>query len=332
MSTATKARKTVRKPVSEAEKERRAAARKEKTEALHASLEGQVDALANSDQWAAWLKFAQSFHKYSFTNLMLIMAQKPGATQVAGFKQWQEKGRQVVKGTKSIGIFGFSKKLVTEKDENTGEEKTRQITYFPVRYVVDISDTVPITEEMLPAIKKSNPKAKVWTELEDPVRLLEGEDEFGIAARVEKMVTDLGWTFELEPRDGSANGYTTLDGSKRIVVVEDMSPAARAKTALHELGHMLMHADTATGKRAEGTPESRNLRELEAESAAYIVAGALGLDTSDYSVGYLTGWAAGDGKAVAATAERVLAAAKRILDTAFPILEDETDADETDAE
>jgi antirestriction protein ArdC len=142
------------------------------------------------------------------------------------------------------------------------------------------------------------------------------------------MVADLGWAFEYETITGGANGYTTLDGSKRVVVRDDMDPAAQAKTALHELGHVLLHSDTATGQRATDGPASRNVQELEAESVAYVVAGALGLDTTDYSIGYLASWSKDDSKAVAATAERVLGAAQRILSAAFPLIED----DEDDAE
>jgi hypothetical protein len=329
MTTATRTRKTTktRKPVSEAEKQRRVDARKAKTEELHAGLEGQVSALAGSDEWAAYLKFAKSLHRYSFTNMMLIMWQCPTATNVAGYGQWQEKGRQVRKGAKSIAIYGYATKRITEKDEETGAKTEKRIAFYPIRYVFDVADTEPITEDMLEGIKAKNPKAKVWTETPDPVRLLEGEDEHGIAARVETMVTGLGWSLEYVPRDGSSNGRTMLDGSKRVEVVEDMSPAARAKTALHECGHMLLHADVETGQRAADGPESRNVQELEAESVAYVVAGALGLDTSTYSIGYLASWSKDDSKAVAATAERVLGAAQRILSTAFPLIEDEDDAE-----
>ena len=104
MSTATKTRK----PVSPAERERRAAARKETAEALQAGLAAQVAEMAAGKAWKQYLDFAGSFHTYSFNNAMLIMIQHPTATAVAGFRSWQEKGRQVRKGEKGIKIYAVS--------------------------------------------------------------------------------------------------------------------------------------------------------------------------------------------------------------------------------
>lgn len=323
MATSTKSR---RKP-SAAQVE----ARKEKAAALHATLETQVQALASSEQWANYLTFAQSFHRYSFRNSLLILAQRPTATQVAGYAQWQEKGRQVIAGAQSIAIYGFAQKRVTEEDKETGEKTERKQTYFPIRRVFDISETVPITEDMIEDIRKGterrrgNPKAKVWTGDHEPVRLPEGEDEHDVVRRTAEHIESLGWTFHQEQITDGSDGYTMQDGSKRVAIREDMSGAAKAKTALHELAHLLLHSDPATGERCSDGPDSRAVRELEAEATAYVVAGVLGLDTSDYSVGYLTGWSGGDHEAVAATAERVLKTADTILDAVFPDTADNND-------
>ena len=83
---------------------RNAAERQAEAEALHASIVEQVRQLADSGQWRAFLKFTGAFHNYSLNNLLLILAQKPDAIMVAGFRQWQAKGRQVRKGEKSIKI------------------------------------------------------------------------------------------------------------------------------------------------------------------------------------------------------------------------------------
>jgi hypothetical protein len=80
--------------------------RQAEAEALHASIVKQVQQLADNGQWRAFLELARSFHNYSLNNLLLILAQKPDATMVAGFRQWQTKGRQVHKGEKSIKFFG----------------------------------------------------------------------------------------------------------------------------------------------------------------------------------------------------------------------------------
>lgn len=89
---------------------RTAEQRHQQAEALHASILEQVQRLAESGQWQAFLTFARSFHYYSLNNLLLILAQNPDATMVAGFRQWQAKGRQVRKGAKSIKIFGYREK------------------------------------------------------------------------------------------------------------------------------------------------------------------------------------------------------------------------------
>lgn len=336
MTAATATRKTARKtrkPMSEAKKAQVLAERKERTEKLQATIAAQVETLASSEQWAKYLEFSGSFHQYSLSNLMLIWAQCPTATRVAGFKQWQERGRQVIskeEGARAITIRGFATKRYSDTDDETGEKVEGKFVYFPARTVFDIADTIPITEDMLERIKsgpRGNPKAKVWTGDHNPVRLLEGEDEHGIESRIAEYVTGLGWTYELETITDGSNGYTTLDGSKRIAVRDDIDAAQRAKTATHEAAHLLMHTDPATGLRAGDAPEDRAVRELEAESVAYIVAGALGMATEGYSIGYLTGWAKGNGEAVRATAERVLKTANQILEEAFPVL-DEPEADD----
>ena len=332
MTAATATRKTARKtrkPMSEAKKAQVLAERKERTEKLQATIAAQVETLASSEQWTKYLEFAGSLHSYSISNLMLIWAQCPTATRVAGYKQWQERGRQVIskeEGARAITIRGFATKRYSGTDDETGEKVEGKFVYFPARTVFDIADTIPITEDMLERIKsgpRGNPKAKVWTGDHNPVRLLEGGDEHGIESRIAEYVTGLGWTYELETITDGSNGYTTLDGSKRIAVRDDIDAAQRAKTATHEAAHLLMH----TGLRAGDAPEDRAVRELEAESVAYIVAGALGMATEGYSIGYLTGWAKGNGEAVRATAERVLKTANQILEEAFPVL-DEPEADD----
>jgi len=320
MATSTKARKT-RKVISEAERERRAQQHKEKAAALHASLEAKVEAMASSEDWKGYLDHARSFHSYSFNNMMLIWFACPDATQVAGFKAWQEKGRQVRKGEKGIPIFGFSSYKKWETDEETGEKSYRIVKYFPTVYVFDVSQTEPITEDMIDEIRAKNPKAKLFSQVPaSPVRLLQGEDDAKISQHVINYLADKGWSLQFEEITDGSNGYAMFDGSKKIAVRHDLSPAATAKTALHELGHAMAQTDfLGTGEAADDAPKDRAVRELEAESIAYVVAGVLGLDTSDYSIGYLTGWSGGKGEAVAATAERVLKTANKILEEVFPL-------------
>ncbi|NKS56265.1 ImmA/IrrE family metallo-endopeptidase [Rhodococcus hoagii] len=307
--TTTTARKTTRKArPSAATVERRRAEREQTAAAMQAQLADRVDALAGSDEWMRYLDFSRSFHNYSLSNLMLILAQRPDASQVAGFQQWRAKGRQVRKGERAIKIYGYSSKKTTETDEATGETVERKRVFFPILSVFDIAQTDPIDGHPQP---------------EHPARRLEGEDPTQIADRVAAVMVARGWNVTREAIPGEVNGYTTTDGSKRIVIDADLSPAQAAKTAIHEAAHALLHAD------ADAMPEGmhRGIGEVEAESVAYVLAGLLGLDTAAYSVGYVTGWAGGDAEKVRDTAGRVLGAVRTLAD-ALGL----DDADESDSE
>jgi Zn-dependent peptidase ImmA (M78 family) len=109
---------------------------------------------------------------------------------------------------------------------------------------------------------------------------------------------------------GEINGFTTRDGSPRVVVDANLSPAQAAKTILHEAGHVLLHTDQDQGTYIE----HRGTAETEAESVAHIVAGLLGLDTSVYSIGYVAGWSNCDADTIQTTATRVLQAAHTLAD------------------
>ncbi|EKT79741.1 hypothetical protein WSS_A26000 [Rhodococcus opacus M213] len=266
----------------------RVEARRQLAAQLHETITGKVDALTDTEQWAAYLAAAAAFHSYSFNNVLLIMAQLPHASQVAGFRKWQEQGRQVRKGEKAIRIFGYSSRTVTETDPATGEENKRKVPTYPVLSVFDISQTDPIEGHPQP---------------EPIARRLEGEDTAAILDRVRDIMTAQGWAVTREKIPGEVNGYNTLDGSRRIVVDADLSPAQAAKTMIHEAAHAVMHAadDVNPAELHQGRSE------VEAESVAYVLAGLLGLDTTEYSIGYIAKWANGDTAAVAETAHTVLA-------------------------
>ncbi|WP_394253540.1 ArdC-like ssDNA-binding domain-containing protein [Arthrobacter pityocampae] len=264
--------------------------RKAEVEALHRQLTVQVEALTSTEEWAKFLQFAQSFHAYSFNNLMLILSQRPTATAVAGFRQWQDKGRQVRKGEKSIKIFGYSSKKVTVENTETGEEEEKKVPRFPILSVFDIDQTDLIDG------------SETGESHSNPVTRLTGEDEAGISTKVTTYLESLGWTVEREEIPGETNGYTTTDGTKRVAVDSRLSPAQSAKTLVHEAAHVLMHAHEDPAQYVA----HRGLKETEAESVAYVVAGMLGLDTSAYSVGYIAGWANADLDLIHSTAANVL--------------------------
>lgn len=259
--------------------------RKAQAEALQVSIANQVDQLRNSDRWQRFLDFMASFHKYSLNNVLLILAQYPSATHVAGFRQWQAKGRQVRKGEKSLKIFGFAQKKIY----NDSEEEEEVITYFPTLSVFDFSQTDPI-----------DPTAP------DPSAIalhLAGDDPQDIIGVVSEWLTGQGWSVIREPIPGTVNGYT-VPAAKRVVIDNELSDAQAAKTVLHEAAHVILHSDDTPSEYVA----HRGEKETEAESVAYVVAGILGLDTSAYSIGYVAGWSHSDLSLIKATAANVLRA------------------------
>jgi antirestriction protein ArdC len=305
-------RKARRKPT-----EAQIAARKEQADALHAGMVEQIKALADSEQWKKFLAATAAFHTYSTNNVMMILSQDPEATQVCGFKQWKERGRQVRKGEKALKIFGYRTFKRTEKDPATGEDVEKTGAYFPLLSVFDISQTDPIDG----VEGADDPADRISARLT-------GEDPAGIYARAAAFLTGRGWTVGREDLPGQVNGRTMQDGSMRVAVDACLSDAQAAKTLLHEAAHVLLHT-TDDGARSEAL-QHRGIGEVEAESVAYVVAGMLGLDTSAYSIGYVTSWGDGNVEAIKATAERVLQAvhtlAGALLDT-----EEDTDGDSTAA-
>lgn len=265
--------------------------RKAKAEVLHASISEQVETLRNTEHWRRFLKFASSFHDYSLNNVLLILAQRPDATAVAGYRAWQAKGRQVRSGEHGIHIFGYRLHKVAEADNPDddapeGENCGKTITRFPVLTVFDITQTDPIDGAADPATLTHQ---------------LTGTDDFGIVDRLTDHLTGEGWTVTRRPLAGGLNGYT--DPALRSLVLKDtLSPEHTAKTLIHETAHILLgHTDNLADYA-----HHRGLAETEAESVAYVVAGLTGFDTSSYSIGYIAGWANADSTLIASTATRVL--------------------------
>lgn len=278
--------------------------RKAEMQALHERLTAQVETLRNSEGWTAYLTYCQAFHHYSLNNLMLIYAQYPEASRVAGYQTWQKLGRQVRKGEHGIRIFGTGTVKVRDNEE-AGEDARRRI-FFPVS-VFDLAQT-----DLIPGhAEPSNGTCQ-----------LDGADPDDILGTVERVLTARGITFVREVIPGSANGYSRPPAAPgdpiRVVVDSELSPAQAAKTALHEAAHVLAgHLDDDYSEYLA----HRGRYEVEAESIAYVVAGLLGMDTSAYSTGYVAHWAErADSDVLRETAARVLATVHVLADllTAVP--------------
>ena len=278
--------------------------RQAERQALLDSLGEKVATLADSAEWIAYLQFMTAFRRYSFNNLMLIALQCPHATRVAGFRKWQQLGRQVRKGEKAIKILGYSTKKVTKTDPTTGEEVEDRIARFPVLSVFDVSQTdgdpVPSLDYELPT----------------------GDGPAGMLDRLIRWLEGDGWSVRELPLAGTMEGYT--DHRRHIMATEaNLEPAARLMVLLHETAHALLHEDDAEYVAHRGVCET------EAESTAYVLAGLLGMDADASSVSYVAGWARADRDVITAAATNVLRAVNTIA-AALGLDEDATDEGDDD--
>lgn len=285
----------------------------EKLTALHETLRTQVDQLVHGRPWQEWLAFASRFHTYSFRNLLLILAQKPEATLVAGYTTWQKLGRQVRKGETGIQIYApvTARRGSTDshepdpQDSDTAEgpradpptpdtqKANRGITGVKVAHVFDVTQTDgdPVPQQPLPD-------------------LLAGQAPDGLWDALAHLAEARGYTVQRGECDG-ANGRTYFD-TKTVRVRADVDDAQAVKTLAHELGHVLLH------DHGVATLVCRGVVEVEAESVAFLVAAHHGLDTAGYTFPYVATWAERTGedpaKVVHATGQRVIAAAHHILE------------------
>lgn len=268
-----------------------------KIEQIRTTLNQGIAALAESGQWDRMLDHLAKFRSYSVSNVLLMLAQAPKATRVAGYRKWREMGRQVRKGERGIRIFGYRTHKVRVDDAGRiiehpeeGEGAEREMAYYPLLSVFDISQTDPIEGFDHPLT--TEPK-------------IEGMDDMGVLTRLTEWLEGRGWTVSYQATQGGLHGFTTTDGSRQIVVDRDASPAQKASILLHETAHSILHVpDPASEYVAH-----RGLKETEAESAAYVVAKMAGLDTYRYSVEYVAGWSNLDPKVLEEAAGNVRRAA-----------------------
>ncbi len=269
----------------------------DKVRQLHDSLTAQVEALVSGDDWARFLTVASRFHTYSPNNLWLILAQRPDATRVAGYRAWQKLDRQVNKGSKGIAILApcvYRRRGVDEAEAVDNPAIVKVLRGFTVVHVFDEADT---TGDPLPDVA--------------PV-LLEGEGSLwdDLAAQVEAA------GFTVSRGDcAPANGCTNF-ATHSVVVAEHLSGRHADKTLTHELAHCCMHDSSRVHL-------DRDLAEIEAESVAFIVCNALGIDSASYTLPYVAKWAGGDIERVRRTAERVVTTAQAVLAAMAPAVIDD---------
>lgn len=247
------------------------------------SLESGVEELFTSNRYQEFLKTMAKFHNYSFNNTMLIAMQRPDATLVTSYKNWQSMGRQVMKGEKGITIIAPAPyKKMKEKevlDENQrpimgtdGKPKTEQVEvtvpHFKAVTVFDIAQT------------SGEPIQTLAPEL-----LTAAVQDFDSFMQAIQRISPVPIRFD--EIDGNANGYYH-NADKEIVIKKGLSESQTLKTAIHETAHAKLHDKEIM--ESLGVEKDRLTKEVEAESVAYCVCYSFGLDTSDYSFPYIAGW------------------------------------------
>ena len=247
------------------------------------SLESGVEELFTSNRYQEFLKTMAKFHNYSFNNTMLIAMQRPDATLVTSYKNWQSMGRQVMKGEKGITIIAPAPyKKMEEKevlDENQrpimgtdGKPKTEKVEvtvpHFKAVTVFDIAQT------------SGEPIQTLAPEL-----LTAAVQDFDSFMQAIQKISPVPIRFD--EIDGNANGYYH-NADKEIVIKKGLSESQTLKTAIHETAHAKLHDSEIM--ESLGVEKDRLTKEVEAESVAYCVCSSFGLDTSDYSFPYIAGW------------------------------------------
>jgi antirestriction protein ArdC len=271
----------------------------------HARLAEAVTSLSTSEGWRRMLAVAARFHDYSPHNVLLIGVQRPDATRVAGYKTWQRLGRHVRVGERGIAILAprtyrraaqpDTVDAVDVSADQSGSDSPRRVAGFRVVHVFDINQT---DGPDLPDVRP---------------QLLDGAAPDGLWDALAEQVTRAGFTVR-SADCAPANGVTDFQ-AHLVTVRPDLPPAQQVKTLAHELGHVLLHAPEQRPAALD-----RTRAEVEAESVAFLVTAAHGLDAGDYTVPYVAGWSGGAAGVVLDTAERVLSTASTILAAAPPEL------------
>lgn len=274
-------------------------------------LETGIQELFESERYKAYLTTTSKFHSYSFNNTLLIAMQ--GGQLVAGYNKWRDDfHRNVKKGEKAIKILApapFKAKKEVQKLDAQGrpvmgkdgkpvtEVQEIQVPAFKIVSVFDVSQT---EGEPLPSIGVEELTGSV--------------ERYGEFFKALEQTSPVPIGFEDIP--GGSHGYYHLT-EKRIAIQEGMSELQTLKTAIHEIAHSKLHAIDPEAPAIEQAdrPDSRT-REVQAESVAYAVCQHYGLDTSDYSFGYVAGWSSGkDLKELKASLETIRATAHELITT-----------------
>jgi antirestriction protein ArdC len=289
------ARRT-RRPNEEERAAKRAAERRQMTEA--------IEALRSSEGWQRWLTVRRHFRTYSLHNQLLIAHQRPDATRVAGFHAWLKLGYAVRKGERGIRIWAPcppSPKRRREWEEKGADPEERPRTFFRLIAVFDRSQVDPLPDF---------PGGPL--DLDPPVAPIEGEDLAEVLDPLCRLAASIGSAVAFEPISRAAHGF--YEPSNRRIVIDDATASANAQVAtlIHELAHALLRCE----RREEDPSLTYAEEEVVVESVAYTVCSSLGLDSTGFSVPYMTSW--GQGTEIERYAALIDRLAARLEDATFP--------------
>ena len=253
-------------------------------------LEQGIKELFESERFKEYLRTMSKFYNYSFNNTLLIAMQKPEATYVAGYTSWQRNfDRQVLKGERGIKILAPAPYKAQEE-----REKIDPLTQKPVIGTDGkaVTETVEVLRPAFKVVSVFDVSQTDGKELPDIIvdelkGTVENYEAFFDAL---KQVSPVPISFEDIP--GGAKGFFSPVES-RIAIQEGMSEIQTVKTAIHEIAHAKLHAVKPDEKTAPEDRKDRHTKEVEAESVAYTVCQRYGIETSDYSFGYIAGWSSG---------------------------------------
>ena len=264
---------------------------KQKVQEITDKLEEGLKELFESEKYKTYLSTMSKFHNYSFNNTLLIAMQKPEATLVAGYKAWQKNfERHVNKGEKAIRILAPAPYKIKEErdkldpvtgemmfDENGMPQKEQVEVTIPAFRAVSVFDVSQTDGKPIPEL-----------EAQEFLSTVEGYEDF-VQALMNVAPVPIGF----EDIPGDSKGYFHTE-EKRIAVQENMSESQTLKTMVHEVAHSMLHNKKINrDDLIEEPAKDRNTKEVEAESVAYTVCQHFGIDTSDYSFGYIAGWSSG---------------------------------------
>ncbi len=267
--------------------------KKESMQEIMKKLEDGVKSVYTSENYITFLKMMAQFHNYSFNNVILILSQCPTASRVASFQTWKRLGCSVKKGEHGIKIlvpipYTYQKKQDSVDDDGNPVQETVDAKGLTFR-VGNVFDYQQVSGEL----------PELCTELTDNSEKLQN-------AILRIVVENDDISFDNSLKEGGANGYFRMDTGE-ICLRPHMAALQTMKTVIHEKAHSLLHSSDAEAKF------TRSEAEVQAESVAYVVCQAFGLDSSDYSFPYIAGWQGKDMDTLRASLSVIEKTAKELM-------------------